>query len=132
MKGEENMGRILLATSNSTDEEYGGAIEQASSVTLTLNEPSGIVSSISGSALRDGKTVEVDIQLTLSNGASSDWVNLGSISKAPINNILINTSGDGHTTERVLRFNILSTGTIRIFHGASGTFNIHITYLCAD
>ena len=27
MKGEENMGRIMLATSNSTDEEYGGTFE---------------------------------------------------------------------------------------------------------
>lgn len=127
------MGAIRLAISNNTDEEYGGAIEQASDVTLTLNEPSGIVSSVSGSAIRKGNIVEIDIQLVLSGGASSDWVVIGTVSKHPINNILINIVGDGHTTERALRVNVLSnTGAIRVFHGASGTYNIHITYLCAD
>ena len=33
MKGEEDMGRIMLATSASTDEEYGGIIEKKYSTT---------------------------------------------------------------------------------------------------
>jgi len=63
MKGEENMGRIMLATSASTDEEYGGTIEPEDTGWVKLSQDYEVY------YRRIGKLVEVysNIQAEVGN-----------------------------------------------------------------
>ena len=100
-------------------------------LSFNLNSPTGIVTSITGNATRYGRIVEVNLELTLSNGTYSDWFNIGTITPKPVNNCVIVTGNDGvddTTNLRVLISNI--NGGIRIFNGNGRDYRIHMMYIC--
>lgn len=101
------------------------------SVTLSLNQASGKISAISGSAYRQGKVVFVSIDLTMNAAEGSNWIELGTISPAPPKNIRQNILSDTNMSgATVIRTQIdATTGKIKIFFGGANSYSINMMYM---
>lgn len=102
-----------------------------SSVTLSLNQATGKISSISGSTHRKGNVVEVNLTIGMNNYESSNWIELGTVNVPPTATIRQNFISDNYLTDaKAVRVQIdATTGLIKCFYGGAATYYCSFCYV---
>lgn len=105
------MGRIMLATSNSTDEEYGGTLENNE---ITISTEPG-VTNYDNLCIESQKIVSGHFAMTVSSASASTWTKIASTPKKPVKNYVIPFVNDGTGNVGGMILIAQSNGDIRIY-----------------
>ena len=118
-----------LGTSGASTVAAAVSALNSNSVSMTLNQPSGKITSVSGQAYRQGKIVIIVMSVTLSGSEYSNWLELGNISPAPPSQVKVVVPADiNMANSSLLRVVVNPDGKIRAFYGGANSFPVLMAY----